>query len=66
VPRKLGSLTVDGLTADQIRFIKTRFNDDERILVAQTVPFSPVLALGAFATLIAGRALVTYVMRFFS
>jgi Flp pilus assembly protein protease CpaA len=66
VPRKLGSLTVDGLTADHIRFIKTRFNDDERILVAQTVPFSPVLALGAFATLIAGRALVTYVMRFFS
>jgi hypothetical protein len=65
VPRNLGALTVDGLTVDQIRFIKTRFNDDERIMVAQTVPFSPVLALGAVSTLVAGRALVTMVMHFF-
>lgn len=65
VPKRLGALTVDGLTGDQIRFIKTRFNDDEKILVAQTVPFSPVLALGAIATLLAGRALVTFVMHYF-
>jgi hypothetical protein len=65
VPRTLGTVTVDGLSAEQIRFIKTRFKDDEKILVAQTLPFSPILALGALSTFFLGRALVTMLMHAF-
>lgn len=58
VPRKLGAITVDGLTSEQVRFIKTRFKDDEEILMAQTIPFSPILAIGALTTFWAGRILI--------
>jgi hypothetical protein len=58
VPKTLGTVLVDGLSAEQIRFIRTRFKDDEKIMVAQTVSFSPLLAMGALATFFTGRIFI--------
>ncbi|MFH1437040.1 MAG: hypothetical protein ABIJ56_15125 [Pseudomonadota bacterium] len=63
IPKQVGDVTVDGITAEQVRYIRTRFNDDEKILVARTVPFSPILALGAIVTFFACRAVVTALIR---
>lgn len=61
-PTLLGSVTADGLTEEQIRYIRTRYNDDEPILVARTLPFSPVLAIAAAVTFFYGGPLVALVL----
>ena len=60
-PSRIGSLSADGLTEEQVRFIRTRYNDDEPILIARTLPFSPLLAAGAAVTWIAGGPLTVLV-----
>ncbi len=60
-PTLLGAVTADGLTEEQIRYIRTRYNDDEPILVARTLPFSPVLAFAAAVTFFYGGPLVALV-----
>ncbi len=57
-PTRIGSLSADGLTAEQVRYICTRYNDDEPVLVQRTLPFSPFLAGGALITFAWGGALV--------
>ncbi len=59
-PTRLGAVTADGLTAEQIRYIRTRYNDDEPIEVARTLPFSPLLAGGAAVTYLVGGPLTMY------
>lgn len=54
-PRRLGPMTADGLTAEQVRYVRTRFDDDEGVLVSRTVRFSPLLAAGALFTFLAGK-----------
>ena len=49
-PSRLGSLSADGLTEEQIRYIRTRYDDDETIAISRTLPFSPFLAAGALLT----------------
>jgi hypothetical protein len=58
-PTRIGSLSADGLTAEQVRFVRTRYNDDEAVLVQRTLPFSPFLAGGALITFAWGGALVS-------
>lgn len=60
VPQKLGPLTVDGLTSEQIRYIKTRFPDDEKITISKTFPFSPFLAAGAIITIVAKSPITSF------
>lgn len=57
-PTRFGSQTVDGLTAEQVRYVRTRWQDDEPLLVARTIPFSPFLAAGAAATYVLGGPLL--------
>jgi|GEM_PF-2641373 len=61
VPSKFGKVLVDGLSREQVRFIKTRFQDDELISVARTIPFSPFLAFGAIWTFFTGRVLWKFI-----
>ena len=65
IPKQVGDIMVDGITAEQVRYIRTRFNDDEKILVARTIPFSPILALGAIVTFFAGKAIVSALIQGF-
>jgi len=62
-PTRLGSITADGLTAEQIRYVRTRYNDDEAIAVERTLPFSPFLAAGAMLTFFLGGSLSALLMR---
>ncbi len=62
VPTLLGAVTADGLTEEQVRFIRTRYNDDEVILVERTLPFSPVLAAAALVTYFFGGPLTALVL----
>jgi len=57
VPSRLGTMSVDGLHEEQIRYIRTRYDDDEPIEVERTVPFSPFLAAGAVLTYVLGGPL---------
>ena len=59
-PSRLGSLAADGLTAEQIRFIRTRYDDDQPIDVARTLPFSPLLAAGVVVTYLLGGPLTMF------
>ncbi len=59
-PSRLGSLATDGLTAEQIRYVRTRYDDDEPIDVARTLPFSPLLAAGVVVTYVLGGPLTMY------
>jgi hypothetical protein len=61
VPSRFGKVTVEGLTAEQVRYIRTRWQDDEHILVARTLPFSPFLAAGALVTYVIGGPLTMFV-----
>ncbi len=61
-PSRFGSMTVEGLTEEQVRYVKTRWHDDEPISVARTIPFSPFLAAGAIATFLVGGPL-TFLVR---
>ena len=62
-PTRLGSLTADGLSAEQIRYVRTRYDDDEAIAVERTLPFSPFLAAGALLTFFLGGSLSALLMR---
>jgi len=56
-PTRLGAVTADGLSVEQIRYIRTRYNDDEPVEVARTLPFSPLLAAGVLVTYLVGGPL---------
>jgi prepilin signal peptidase PulO-like enzyme (type II secretory pathway) len=60
-PSRFGQMTAEGLTDEQIRYVRTRWNDDEPIAVARTIPFSPFLAAGAFVTVVVGGPLTMFV-----
>lgn len=59
-PTRFGEMTVEGLTAEQVRYVRTRFKDDEPLLVARTMPFSPFLAAGAALTYALGGPITTF------
>jgi preflagellin peptidase FlaK len=61
VPSRFGRITVEGLTAEQVRYIRTRYDDDQPILVARTIPFSPFLAAGVILTYVLGGPLTMFV-----
>lgn len=60
-PSRFGEMTVEGLTDEQIRYMRTRWKDDEPLAVARTVPFSPFLAAGALVSFFFGGPLTIYV-----
>ncbi len=62
-PSRLGSLTADGLTPEQVRYIRTRYDDDETIAISRTLPFSPFLAAGALLTWGLGGAVTGWITR---
>ncbi|MBW2260957.1 MAG: hypothetical protein JRG91_03210 [Deltaproteobacteria bacterium] len=59
-PTRFGKMTVEGLTAEQVRYVLTRWDDDEPLLLARTIPFSPFLAAGAAATYVLGGPLTGF------
>ncbi len=59
-PSRLGSVTPDGLTAEQIRYVRTRYDDDQPVEVARTLPFSPLLATGVAVTYVVGGPLTMW------
>jgi len=62
-PTRLGPMAADGLSAEQIRYVRTRYDDDEAIAVERTLPFSPFLAAGALLTFFLGGSLSALLMR---
>ena len=60
-PSRFGQMTVEGLTDEQVRYVKTRWKDDEPLAVARTVPFSPFLAAGAVISFFYGGPLTILV-----
>ena len=59
-PARFGRLTVEGLTREQVEYVRTRWQDDEPLMVARTIPFSPFLAAGAAATYALGGPLTMF------
>jgi hypothetical protein len=60
-PSRFGDVSVEGLTDEQVRYVRTRWKDDEPILVARTIPFSPFLAAGALTTYVIGGPLTMFI-----
>ncbi len=54
VPSRIGTMSADGLEKEQIRYIRTRYDDDREVQIERTVPFSPFLAAGALLTAVLG------------
>jgi hypothetical protein len=59
-PIRFGKPTVEGLTEEQVEYVRTRWVDDEPLMLARTIPFSPFLAAGAAATCALGGPLTVF------
>jgi preflagellin peptidase FlaK len=57
---RFGRPTAEGLTEEQVQYLRERWVDDEPLLLARTIPFSPFLALGAALTYALGGPVTTF------
>ncbi len=60
-PSRFGEMTAEGVSAEQVRYIRTRWMDDEPLVVERTIPFSPFLAAGALLTYFLGGPVTEFI-----
>jgi len=59
-PVRFGRPTAEGLTEEQVQYLRERWVDDEPLLLARTIPFSPFLAAGAALTYALGGPITMF------